>query len=334
MPELQEPQLEKKKTYKWFQLLLVFSALVLGIGYTLRLLTPTKIEVQPTLNRNYQGSTTRFEKVTFVGTTPDLPKELVVATAENFVPLNFEDRTIKDKLIAQYKLQRNPNVPELWVSPDYALQEIPSTGSYELSTQVALPVDKIADSLTALETAQKFVAAVLPGNNLQLLDKKVVYRDADAHGDITEPTQAGLIDVPFGFEIDSYPIYLEKSLEYPVRVMINADNQIQKATFHPFFLTPKIDGKIKTLTVAEALANINANKATIISSYYEGFESESLEQITSAALNTITIEYRVSSDTKRIVPYYRFSGQLINAQGQQFYGEIITPAVQTEDAQS
>ena len=128
-------------------------------------------------------------------------------------------------------------------------------------------------------------------------------------------------------------MFLDRSLDYPVLVMVNAENQIQKAVFYPFFLDPKIDGQIKTIPISQAIANINSNRATIISSHYDGAEVESLDSIVSGALNTITIEYRISTDTKEIVPYYRFGGQLKNSIGQQFFAEIITPAVQTQDNQ-
>lgn len=334
MPNLQEPHQAKQKTVKWFQLILIIAAVLLGAGYLFRLLTPTQIPLQPIINRNYQGSTSTFEKVTFIGIAPNLPAELSVGTAENFVPLNFEDRTVKEKLITRYDLQRHPAVPTLWMSPTYGLQEIEETGSYELISQVFLPEGKLVDTVLARQVAQNFVDSIFPENNLQLLFNKIIYRHADVHGDIVEAQDAELVEIPFGYTIDTYPIFLEKSLEYPVTVIINADNQVQKAVFHPFFLTPKIDGKIETLTLPEALANINSNKATIVSSRYEGFERESLEKIVTGSMSEITIEYRVSAETKRLVPYYKFSGSLTNDQGQEFYGEIITPAVQTQDSGS
>lgn len=334
MSNLNEPQLEKKKTARWFELILLISAVLLGVGYTLRWLTPTTITLQPTLNRNYQGSTTSFDTITYVGALPNFPAELAVATAENFVPLTIEDRTIKNTLIEKYELQRHPEIPNLWLSPEYALQEIEQTGSYELSSQIPLVQGEVVDSVAAFQAAERFVRELFPESNLQRIENRVVYREADVHGDIVGATDAGLVEIPFGYTLDSYPLYLEKSVEYPLTILINADNQVQKANFHPFFLTPIIDGKIKTLTVTQALENVAQDKATIISSHYDGFEDESLEQITSGSMSSVTIEYRVSADTKRIVPYYRFSGQLVNNQGQQFYGEIITPAVQTEADQS
>lgn len=330
---MQETQQAQQRTIKWFQTTLIVAVVLLGAGYLFQLLTPAQIELQPTLNRNYQGSTSSFDKVTFVGIAPSLPAELSIGTAENFTPLNFEDRSIKQKLVTMYDLQRHPNVDTLWVSPSYTLQEIEATGSYELAKQTILPEEEIVDTTKAPQTAQQFLDTIFPGNNLQIIENKIVYKEADAHGDIVDATEAGLVEVPFGYTIDSFPVYLEKSNEYPVTILVNADNQIQKANFHPFFLTPKIDSKIKALSIPEALANINNNLATIVSSHYEGAESESLESITAGALNSLTIEYRVSVDTKRIVPYYRFSGQLTNDLGQEFYGEIITPAVQTQTTQ-
>lgn len=334
MAILQEPQQAKQKTIKWFQITLIIAVVLLGAGYLFRLLTPTQVELQPTLNRNYQGGTTTFEKVTYIGIAPNFPNELPVATAVNFQPLNLEDRTVKDKLIAQYDLQRHPVVTTLWLSPSYALQEIEATGSYELSNQSFLPDEKVVDSVKALDTAKSFVEEYFPTSNLLVLEDRIIYREADVHGDVVEAAEAGLVEIPFGYVIEGYPVFLEKSVEYPISVMVNANNTIQKANFHPYFLEATIDGKIKTLSIPEALANINANKATIISSFYSGFETQSLENITSGALADVQIEYRVSSDTNRIVPYYRFKGQLTNSEGQEFYGEIITPAVQTQDSSS
>ncbi len=330
---MQEAEQTKQATVQWFRVTLIIAAVLLGAGYLFRLLTPTQVALQPTLETNYKGTLSSFEAITFIGNAPSIPNELAVATAENFAPFDFEDRSTKQKIIERYNLQLHPEVPTLWMSPSYALQVIEATGSYELSTLVPLPTGKLVDSLRAQQVATEFLNSVFPENNLQILTNKIVYREADVHGDIVEASDAGLMEIPFGYSLEGYPVLLERSVLYPVTITINADNQLQKAVFQPFFLTPTVSGRIKTLTIPQAIANINDDRATIISSHYQGFESEALDTIQSGSLHTVTIEYRVSPDTKLIVPYYRFAGQLKNTADQEFFAEIITPAVQTQEPQ-
>ncbi len=311
----------------WVSALLLIAVVLLGAGYIFKLLTPTRIDAQPTINTNYEGGTTKFSGVTFTGQAIALPKKLPTATIEK---INTQFTNFEQVIVKNYALSPVSEIPNLWTNDSYSLEKAPSINQY-IFTKLSPPIEKIVtDPVKATVVAKQLVDGLLPNNNLQVLENKITYHLADAHGDVVNPDQAQLVDIPFGYQILGVPVYFDQQVGVPVTVTINSDYEVQRAVFQPFTGDIKAGSEIQTISIEQALKNINESHGTIIASASRTFENPVLSTISSGSLHSVTLEYRFSPSTNIIIPYYSFSGELVDSAGNTFTATIITPAIQTK----
>ncbi len=123
---------------------------------------------------------------------------------------------------------------------------------------------------------------------------------------------------------------LEKTTSFPAQVFINRNSQVSKVTIQPQLQDFEADEAIlPIISVPEAMRNIEANRASVISSIGEDFASIDLSSLSSGVLTTASIEYRYDDVLGLAYPFYRFSGTALDPTGKTVNLELITPAVAT-----
>jgi hypothetical protein len=145
----------------------------------------------------------------------------------------------------------------------------------------------------------------------------------------TTPDKANLISLPYTYQIDGFPVYFKIQTQYPFLFSVNSQGTLQSVQFSPFFtqLTPL--QKLPTIGILDAIKNVNQGQASLLGATNQLSATQDFSQIQSANLTTVSLEYRIDPKTALVYPFYRFSGDAVEAKGQAASIIIITPAVAT-----
>jgi len=316
------------KNKKWLIYLFLFSAFFIVLSAVLAIMTPKKIEVPETdfTTTNKDGTSSQFEDIKFIGYSFEIPSELPIATIEDseLTPAHVEKQLIKD-----FQLTPLENAANVMNGPKYSLTKDRRNGNYIFAKNEVPDEVKIVDLEQTLEVAQNFLEEYFPNLELTPLTLKTKYYKAGFHLVETTEDAAEVVEIPFTYSINNYPVMHAHEEEFPFKIMVYSDYQIQKVSFQPLFIKLNINQKAETISVYEAVDNINNNnKASIIAAYQDEFGELSMNNIQSGDLKSVVIEYRVDKELGIAYPFYRFKGKLKNKENIQLRAEVITPAIE------
>jgi len=309
------------KASVWFKFSLVIAGLMLVSTILFKLVTPPPATPTPKtdlVEHNYNGSQSSFTKVKFDGTTPKVAKYLDLMSLQTLA-----SGSVIEKLKKSYQLQAKGD--NFWIGPDYTLYFDAANNLYVLG-QNHPPKSKNFINLNQALQASRPLVKNLFSSKLEPELTKVRYLTGTADLHETQANLAHYISISFSYRINQYPLLVGQDNYYPLTLLINADQTLQKLTFKPMlFNMKKLDQK-PSLSVSQAVNNINHGLASIIATQNKQTFNLSLTNITQARLTKVVIEYR--SDQKGIaLPYYHFSGEAKNEKAVNFKVDIITPAL-------
>ncbi|MGD9129671.1 MAG: hypothetical protein PVJ09_04255 [Candidatus Woesebacteria bacterium] len=316
------------KNTKWFIYLLVIAAIVTIVSVIIRILTPGYKKVPETefISTNRYGSTSKLSNIIFNGDRSQLavPAELALAQAQN---TETTASYVEEQLTDQFSLTLLEGTDNIWQGSLYSLSK--NNQQYVLVSNQEAPIGKTLNKEQAISTASTLLNNFFPNLGLVALEKEISFFKAGFHLEESSEADAEIMEIPFTYKLNGIPVFYAHSEDFPFKVMLNSNYQIQKLTFQPFFVNLTISAKAKSISIDQAIENINQNKASIVFAYYEGHGSLSLEEIASGMLTQVSLEYRIDDELKIAYPFYRFKGTLINNKGDELRAELITPAVQT-----
>ncbi len=313
-----------------FIMVVIFLLIVSGV---LRILTPphTVITQSPTYTQtNRYGTQTTFQNISYTGPSISVPTQLTVSKES---ATTTTETSFLAQIESDFQLTPLAQPPNVWTSPHYSLSKTDFNNNYDLvSNTVATPgaaVTKKINKDEALNFTQIFLKKYFPANQLKLLTDTITYYKADYDNSVTTVDKADWVLLSYTYQIDGYPIFYQNQREYPFSFIIDADNNIQKFSFFPFFAQFTPISKQDTISVAQAIKNINAGQGSLVSFQSNDSTATDISQIKSANLAYVTIEYRVDPKTSITYPFFSFSGDAVDAQGRSVSVSIITPAIQT-----
>lgn len=302
------------------------AVIVIIISMIIRTLTPSAVKIPQTefISTNTDGSTTHFKNIIFTGKTIEPPRELPVAIGSQVVE---NDNFFINRLTNNYQLKTLEGAENIWSGPDYSLSKSTATNQFILSKNSFPPYRNDLELARTLKAASNYLQTTFPEITVYPQSSWVKFFKAGPHLEETDPNNSGIIEIPFSFQIEGLPVFFEHYEDFPFKVMINADYQLQKLTFQPVVATFEVVSTNQTISLEEALININNNQASIVSAYEPISGIFKLEDIESGKLTSVTIEYRLDNQTNYAYPFYKFAGLLINDNQQEITAEIITPAI-------
>lgn len=330
-PSSQIKSLFKKRFTLWFGGAM---ALLLLLSAILRALTPKESAVpnNPKLTRtNINQTQSEYSNIEYVGRSPDLPDGLAVS---QFKEISNEDRVVQT-IIDNLRLVKSDKSDRYWENKQgQYLHQDPYSRKYQLSfnlKQVSqTEVDPLYQPKQLLEVAQKEIVSLFPQLKLSSQPTKIDFFKAGVEF-YQKSTQNNydFAHIPFSYTIDGFPVFYGQETASPFVVRISSSGKILSVNFAPLFITWQTISQNKSLTVGQALENINQNNMASIISY--GLQSEAVEvklsEIQSANLETVSVEYRQDKDSQILYPFYHFVGQAKDAANQQIKIDLITPAV-------
>jgi hypothetical protein len=317
---------------RWVWYLIGITAITLIAAAVIRQLTP-QAPVIPTTDfvlNNRDGSRTQFSNMTFVGTPPEFPKQISIAQVQ---PTDVTEEAIKNQLLQTYNLTAHSKAPSLWINPPYSLSFTRSTHQYILLNNT--PISSTSGQFTkinqtqAVQQAQQLLLQIVPNIPLVAQTESIQFIASEDETRNAPPTEAPLIEIPFAYAVDGYPVMYEKNTEFPFSVVLTASYDLKKLTFLPQFIAVKPLQKTSLISLDAAVANINSNKGSIIYSVSQGSPSFTLDSLSSGRLTSVMLEYRVDPTLNLAYPFYRFAGTAITSQNETVKIEVITPAVET-----
>lgn len=308
---------------KWLIALFVFAGVGVVVATILRFLTPQSqpLPESPYVSLNVDGTTSTFKEVSYTGGEVAIPKTAKVAS----VTSNSTD--ILEKIVSTYGLTLREGSSTSWLGSEFSLLYIPSINQYSFTSNAHLEnAEKLAIRQIAQPVADAFVSSFFTQTKLQLQENEIRY-SKDDHGRAGSPNTAQFITFPYSYQIDNYPVKLGLVNLFPLTITINHENQIQKVDFFAQLYTfEEVDIK-PTLTVEQAIKNIQLGKASVIRAVNNEFQKVDIQKIESASLTRGSIEYRVDEALRLSYPFYHFFGSAVDSNGTAFEVEILTPAI-------
>lgn len=309
----------------------VFSILLLLVmmGVVFTLLTPSQ---QPTSdqNKNYDDTYSSFSNVGYVGGTLVIPENLPV-----YQQATWEDPLLlKNQFVAQFNLAGDPEDPTLWQNDNLTIAQIDEPTRYVLEY---LPDEEEASNSAQVQptsysdptqVANSWVSQHFATYSLTAVSSEVEYLSGEYELVKTSKSLATLVKIPYAQTAGNYPIQTELTDSYPLILWVDTQkNLVKKVVFYPTLVTFKPGEELPTISVDEAVKNINSEKdARIIKSDFTPIEPYSLDQITSGNLTSGKIVYRVASN-QLLKPFYFFKGNLTDSNNIRFEAEVVVPAI-------
>lgn len=320
--------------FSWIHKLLIFTLILVFLGVLFRIFTPDEYPVQPLMMQNYnQSATQAWQGVVFTGDPISIDNRLPTANGQ---VETIENAVLAQSIAQKLSLRQSPEYEYSYLGDTYNLSIIPDPGGYlilyrETSSNQAMGQ---INAQAALNAAQNFLREYLPDHNLEVVVNETQYLSADdSHLSITTSDEASIISFTFSNQLQSIPILVDKIIDRPVTILVNSQNEIIRMQIRPQYISLSPRRSFETISVYQAVENINNGYASVIFAESTLGYTSSLNFITSANLSSATLEYRLDETTGTIAPYYRFSGELTNDQNQTFAAEIITPAIVTDFSQ-
>lgn len=316
------------KNKSWITILGIILAVLLIISAILRVITPDTTPVQSPnwAQTNLNQTSSNFNQISFVGEEISVPENL------NIYQARTTDITQRTSTNLRLNFDAEPTqAPNVWRGTEYSVSVYEDEGKINVnSTEIYQKDYGRPTQNQAKRDAQTFYDKYLISLGLNRVDDNVRYLTRGENLAVVGENEAEIIMVPFGHQLEGFPVLYGNSLYQPVEIFVDGDG-VKKVSIFTQVVNFVENGSRKSLSVNEAVDKINnENLGSIISVGYTTPYNYSLENIASGELESAVLEYRTDSESGAVLPYYRFSGVLTDGDGYEFEGEIITPAVEVD----
>lgn len=321
------------RNLNWQQGLIIFLIISLAITYIFRVLTPNQIAPQPSVFTNLYDMETQLHNIVFSGKAPEIPAELPISTLVSYDE-NITD--VKQRFINKFQLNEKDGPIEVWESDTYTTSILEDPFLIVLSkksenvrqeSEVGFNNNQITQITNQANT---LIKELFPENTPVLYQKNMAYLTDSIEPEFTNnPQEAGMIYVPFTYQINGIPVYLEKELHYVAYFIYNTRLELVRAEIRPYELNFTAQRNYQTVPIDLAMSNVNNNNLALI--YTEPYRALPTLTASEGDMSAAYVEYRVDPVSDTIAPYYRFTGTVSEGDFDYFV-EIITPAIQTKFA--
>lgn len=316
----------------WAQKLTVFAIVAVVISLVFKTITPQQAETQSEILTNVADLQTSLNNITFSGKAPQINETMNVGKVDNY---QLNKNEIKQIIIDKLQLQQETGSTTTWSNNNYIFQDIPQTEQLILfqkdtpneneQDETTFTQESVGTTILATDT---FVKEIFGTTAPTRVESQTRYKTNDLEpADTNSIAEAHAIYIPYSYQLDGYPIFLNSKNYYVATILVDAQQRIIKAEIYPYTLSVSPTRSYKTLSVSLAMSNINNNNAALV--YTDSFGTNKILNIASGDLTTADIQYRADISTSTVVPYYHFTGSLKDTSGNPVVGELITPAVQT-----
>lgn len=297
-----------------------------------RLLIPpqTPVSLTPALLANRDDLPITLTNIRFAGPTPALPTSLPIIAVKSTL---LSSTQVLSALANNWSFQLVPGTNNSWQADRTLLDHNPGTNLWTLTFEQTDYNSALVSPDLATQLFDSAIKKYLGFFNTNLLrqNQNPTYLIGNLeYSPTTNRNQANAVALTADYILEDIPIKYENS-DHGLIEAIVAPEMVAKITFIPLVIELGDKAKSPLLTLTQALNAINAGHAAIIAYQTTSVESVKFEDIRSGTLNEVVIEYRIDSDTDQLIPFYRFSGTLTDAESNTLDVQLITPAVATQE---
>lgn len=314
----------------WKVLILLFAVVAVVLSALIRVLTPAATSVPETsfMTTGFSNVKTTFSNVVFSGSYQADDKVFYVYDADQV----DTSSDILPKLLSRFNLQPHPTAKNVWLGAEYSLTFDKSLNFYTLTKNVTTetaPTPKVIQLTEAVQAAQNFVTSLgidymIPFTN------DAQYFTSVFELDESNQFKAELIQIPFAPSFDSTPLFFSNLPTYPVSVLVNSDYSVKKIDILPYFYQLGTQTEVSLISISDAVKNINTGKGAVIHAVGNTTEYIPYDTIAAGNLTSVSVEYRLDQEARKLYPFYRFSGTLTTNLNKELEAEVITPAIRTQ----
>ncbi|MEX0896289.1 MAG: hypothetical protein WDZ94_05175 [Patescibacteria group bacterium] len=311
----------------WIRPLIYGSLLLLILGLLFRAFTPAPHPVQEIATSNYDQSTSTFNNVVFTGEPIVLPRTLPIATG---TVQRLNHNTIVERFTNSFNLAPSPTSENLYLNENYEFSYVEQLDSYYFQALSEQAGDNAINTQQALNVAKQFIDTFLPEHNIALAQNGVGYFIDKGHTVSAPSHEATLVNFIFTTSLQDIPILVGASTSTISNIWVDNAHRVVKAEFLPIVIEYNEGRTYETISVYQAVENINQNQASIITAFSPEVGLPDISQVKSATLTNVRVDYRLDEASNTIVPYYDFYGTINTESGESVEASIITPAIVTD----
>ncbi|MDR0462611.1 MAG: hypothetical protein LBG64_00065 [Pseudomonadales bacterium] len=279
---------------------------------------------------NYDQTITTFSNINYSGPLINTPSNLSIASA-TFDP--NEAVEILDRLITKYNFETIVE-NSFWNNYDSSIElsRNEHRNCYILLFNDRLPNLEYGDwhTQTLASSARQFINENLGHTSLEPQIEHLSYYLGEFHIEPTTAEESNIVVIPFAETLEGIPIIYDTHSNFPFVVFFNNQNLPFRLEYCPQFITPEIVDVLPSISVQQAMFNINnlPGSTSIIDT--EGIPMFDFDPSAFVRGNLIfgSLQYRFNRQTGMLMPMYSFSGVLYDQHGNSTIVNLITPAVQ------
>lgn len=302
--------------------------LIVALGVLFTMLVPSASDRTASndfVSTNFDGTSTDFSRVRYTGPNRSIPAQLPIT---NLLSLqNLRERFV-DSMVVTYQLEPIDEEELLWVGPNYSLAHDATNNLLTVTKNEPSEFVGNIDESRALESANNVVAQLFTQEQGLFSVSTTQYLTGDFHLTPSSKSQASYVQYEYAPMLAGAPLFFEKNAFPWITVLVSGNGEVQKIDLVP--LVPNLNqpnGEFETIQPTEAVASINNNQASIITVSDFSQQVIDLNKVVVGELPRFQLEYRLSSATPVVLPFYRFFGTITTGDNNTMRAEIIVPAL-------
>ncbi len=315
--------------------LMTLLGLFIIISGVLQIITPSDLDTIPPkpsyTQSNIDNSKSALNNIVYVGPS-FTPTETLGVYQVNQISQNSLETAV-NSIVSNYSLKQSQHKPNRYVSLNHFLEINESQKKLYLNArnQENNKLKNNIDYSTALSVAKKFLNKNFSDQNFTPIEDSILYLSGNYQLLEVSPAEAEYIEIPFSYQLESFAVYLNKQSQPPIKILVNNQQEVQKAEIATDLFDFQLIQDQNLLTIDQALANINQRNLGSIIVYQQDIGQDLLlSEINSGELDLVEVEYRLDKQNQLAYPTYRFSGDLVDKNNNRFSAQIITPAIEVE----
>ena len=289
----------------------------------------TTITTQPQLPK-YFDQDYQLGTITFSGTRPNVPDSLTLYHLPETTPTLSD---LANQIVTARQLMPATSFVNSWASPDQTQSLVLDSDLNNLTLTISSPnsittTDKLTTKEVLVKKAQQHLIAsgLHSTDNLSLVSFDFVSDDQQPR--IVTQDQARSARAVFGQAINGFPVQINQNQDSAVTVVMKLDGELVKMVILPFINQPQTSDSLPTISVDQALKQIETGEFTIIGLHQLQGSYQNIKSFSRTTFQSVQIEYRLLLKQNQYWPYYRFTGLAFSQNGQPVQEvELITPAV-------
>ncbi len=316
--------LTKSKSSLTFIVTIAIFAVIGVIFILLNQMTKHNPSQTALLETNYDNTQSDFRNVSYYGQEPVMPETMSIFQLQQQL-----DPGLAEKIANILNISAIESEQGFWANDRWSLVYDHTENLIMLSSNTPYSTAGQINEDIALESALEWFTKLSLPKNIELNKNKTEFFEGEYELKPSSPQRAGLIQLQFGFTLESVPVYSDKNPQSPYVITLDTRYELTKLIIYPQQVIDfQPTSEHPTLTIDQALNNISQQNWASIIEVKNDLSTHDLTQVIKLELTNARVEYRIDSQTQQALPYYRFEGKATLSNQEHVEIELISPAIE------